>query len=120
MTEIATKSFVRAQASQEIASKYALLEDAEVVALVLAEHKPSANAFIRGVWITVGSLFVAFAGIGIFLPGMPTTSWLVAAAYCYGRSSQKLFKWLITNRYLGVLCLDITGLGRPFPFIQKL
>lgn len=120
VTEIATKSFVRAQASLDIASKYASLEDEEVVALVLAEHKPSANAFVRGVWITIGSLFVAFAGIGIFLPGMPTTSWLVAAAYCYGRSSQKLFQWLLTNRYFGGPLLGYYRSGKALPFHSKI
>ena len=57
--------------------------DEVVVQRVLSEHKPSRNPVVRGVWICVGSLAVVFAFIGVILPGWPTTSWLVMAAYCY-------------------------------------
>ena len=77
----------RRQTSLHLAETYASLEDEEVITMVLAEHKPSANPVVRSIWIVIGSIFVFFAGIGVFLPGWPTTSWLVAAAYCYGRSS---------------------------------
>ena len=73
------------------------LSEEEIIETVLSQHKPSRNPFVRGVWITVGSIGVLFAIIGIFLPGWPTTSWLVLSAYCYARSSKKMFKWLLTN-----------------------
>ena len=71
--------------------------DEAVIKRVLSEHKQSRNPFIRGLWISFGSLAVIFAIIGIVVPGWPTTSWLVLAAYCYARSSQKLFRWLLTK-----------------------
>ena len=61
------------------------LTEEEIIQRVLGEHKPSRNSFIRGLWIVVGSLAVVFAVIGIFIPGWPTTSWLVLSAYCYAR-----------------------------------
>ena len=98
----------------------AALKDAEFIADVLANHKPSSNPVVRLIWILVGSLFVVFAGIGVLLPGWPTTSWLVAAAYCYGRSSQRLFRWLLTNRVFGSILLDYYRNGRALPLHSKM
>lgn len=110
----------RTEASLALAETYASLSDDEVVQQVLANHKPSANPVVRIVWIVFGSIFVVFAAVGVFLPGWPTTSWLVAAAYCYGRSSQNLFRWLVTNRVFGSLLLNYYRSGRALPFHSKI
>ena len=110
----------RKEASLALAETYASLSDDEVVHQVLANHKTSANPVVRIVWIVVGSIFVVFAAVGVFLPGWPTTSWLVAAAYCYGRSSQNLFRWLVTNRVFGSLLLNYYRSGRALPFHSKI
>ena len=94
--------------------------DDVVVQRVLSEHKPSRNPIVRGVWIGVGSLAVVFAFIGVILPGWPTTSWLVMAAYCYGRSSQKLFRWLLTNRMFGPMILEYYRSGKALPLHSKM
>jgi uncharacterized membrane protein YbaN (DUF454 family) len=39
--------------------------------------------------------------IGIFLPVMPTTVFLLLAAACYARSSERFYQSLVTNRFLG-------------------
>ncbi len=39
--------------------------------------------------------------LGIFLPLLPTTPFLLLAAACYIRSSEKFYRWLITNRWFG-------------------
>lgn len=110
----------RKEASLALAVTYAALSDDEVVNQVLSNHKPSANPIVRIVWIVFGSIFVVFAGIGVFLPGWPTTSWLVAAAYCYGRSSQQLFRWLLTNRVFGSMLLSYYRSGRALPLHSKI
>jgi len=110
----------RLDAAKRLAEEYAALSDEEVITAVLAEHKPSANPVVRSIWIVVGSLFVGFAAIGIFLPGWPTTSWLVAAAYCYGRSSQRLFRWLLTNPLFGEPLLGYYRSGRSLPLHSKI
>ena len=94
--------------------------DEVVIQRVLAEHKPSRNPFIRGLWVSFGSLAVIFAIIGIIVPGWPTTSWLVLAAYCYARSSQKLFRWLLTNRMFGPALLEYYRSGRALPLHSKM
>ena len=81
-----SSSFTRKEASLVLAQTYAALSDDEVVSQVMSNHKPSANPVVRLVWIVLGSAFVVFAAIGVLIPGWPTTSWLVAAAYCYGLS----------------------------------
>lgn len=48
-----------------------------------------------------GSISLIFGIIGIFLPVLPTTPFLLLAAYCYIRSSKKLYQWLINNKILG-------------------
>jgi uncharacterized membrane protein YbaN (DUF454 family) len=106
--------------SRRLAEAYASLSDAEVIDAVLAEHKPSANPIVRSLWVGFGSIFVVLAGIGVFVPGLPTTSWLVLAAYCYGRSSQRLFLWLLTNRMFGSSLLAYYRSGKALPFHSKI
>lgn len=121
MSETAMSSTTqRKEASRALAEQYESLTDSEVIETVLAMHKPSANPLVRTVWVVLGSVFVVFAGIGVILPGWPTTSWLVAAAYCYGRSSQRLFRWLLTNRVFGSLLLGYYRSGRALPFHSKI
>ncbi len=110
----------RFEASKALAESYVDMSDSEIIEAVLAEHKPSTNPIVRSIWICFGSIFVVFAGIGIFLPGWPTTSWLVFAAYCYGRSSQSLFRWLLTNRAFGASLLGYYRSGRALPFHSKI
>lgn len=99
--------------------QYANLTEKQLIEAILNEHKPSRNPFVRGVWITIGSIGVLFAVIGIFVPGWPTTSWLVLSAYCYARSSQKMFKWLLTNKLFGAGLLEYYRTGRSLPFHSK-
>ena len=58
-------------------------------------------AFGRLAKIFAGSVFLALGIIGIFLPLLPTTPFLLIAAACYARSSQKFYNWLINNKLLG-------------------
>ena len=72
------------------------------------------NKFVRLLWIILGSLFVTIGYIGIFVPGLPTTVFLILAAACYIRSSEKLYNWLINNKHFGQLIKDYyEGKGMP-------
>jgi len=52
--------------------------------------------------------------IGIFVPILPTTPFLLLAAACYMRSSEWLYQWLINNRIFGVYIRNyIEGKGMP-------
>lgn len=54
-------------------------------------------------WVLVitGSFLVGVGIIGIFLPLLPTTPFLLLAATCYIRSSEKFYRWLINNKWIG-------------------
>lgn len=51
--------------------------------------------------IVIGSISVLLGIAGIFLPLLPTTPFLLLAAFCYSRSSDRFYHWLITNRWFG-------------------
>jgi uncharacterized protein len=52
--------------------------------------------------ILAGSFFVALGFVGIFIPLLPTTPFLLLATACYIRSSPKLYQWITKNRIFGV------------------
>lgn len=55
----------------------------------------------------IGGLFSLILGvIGIFIPGLPTTPFLLLTAALFLRSSDRLYKWLIQNRHLGKYVLN--------------
>jgi hypothetical protein len=49
----------------------------------------------------LGTIAVAVGIVGIFVPLLPTTPLLLLAAACYMRSSERLYRWVITNRWFG-------------------
>ena len=55
----------------------------------------------RTLLIGIGTLCVGLGFIGIFVPLLPTTPFLLLAAACYARGSQRFYNWLITNRWFG-------------------
>jgi len=64
-------------------------------------NKITKNNFTKYLLIILGSLFVILGIIGIFLPLLPTTPFLVLASICYIKSSSKFYNWLMNNKYLG-------------------
>lgn len=56
---------------------------------------------LRILLIIVGTLSVILGVIGIFVPVLPTTPFLLLAAILYARSSKRFYNWLMTNRFFG-------------------
>ena len=69
--------------------------------LEIHQVKEAKNPLLRWLWVGLGCLFVGLGAIGAVVPGMPTTVFLVLAAGCFIRSSQKLYDWLISNKTFG-------------------
>lgn len=69
---------------------------------------------VRAVLIAVGWLSVAGGVLGIFLPLVPTVPFLLLAAACFARSSERFHRWLVEHGHLGSLVRDyLEGSGIP-------
>jgi uncharacterized membrane protein YbaN (DUF454 family) len=68
----------------------------------------------RKLLIGAGTLSTGLGIIGIFVPILPTTPFLLLAAACYMRSSERSYRWLISNRIFGAYVRNyIEGRGIP-------
>ena len=59
------------------------------------------STLMRAVLIVCGTIFVGLGILGIFLPLMPTTVFLLLAAACYARSSERFHRRLVEHPWLG-------------------
>jgi uncharacterized membrane protein YbaN (DUF454 family) len=55
----------------------------------------------RVLFFIAGSLALALGALGVLLPVLPTTPFVILAAFCYARSSQRAHSWLLANRVFG-------------------
>jgi uncharacterized membrane protein YbaN (DUF454 family) len=69
--------------------------------IVVQDFSMNRIPFRRYLLIAAGLLSVFMAAVGILLPLIPTTPFLLLAAACFVRSSDRLYKWLLTNPWLG-------------------
>jgi uncharacterized membrane protein YbaN (DUF454 family) len=68
----------------------------------------------RRLLIGAGTLSTGLGIIGVFIPILPTTPFLLLAAACYMRSSERFYQWLINNRIFGAYVRNyIEGRGMP-------
>ncbi len=58
--------------------------------------------WIKLLLMIAGTIFVGLGVIGIFLPVIPATPFLLLAAACYAKSSRRFYCWLLNNRWFGV------------------
>lgn len=56
---------------------------------------------LRPLYFLLGLVMVALGVIGIFVPLMPTTTFLILAAWCFARSSRRAENWLLSHPRLG-------------------
>lgn len=55
----------------------------------------------KGILIVIGTVSLILGIIGLFLPVLPTTPFLLLTSCCYLRSSKKLYHWLMTRKVIG-------------------
>lgn len=70
------------------------------------EPRPAKSAAVRYLLLGAGHLFVALAVIGLFVPLLPTTDFLLLAAACYARASKRFHRWLLSSRLFGSVLRD--------------
>ncbi len=68
----------------------------------------------RGAWIVAGLGCVGIGAIGIIVPGLPTTVFFIAAAWCFARSSPRLEQWVLDLPKIGPAVRRYrAGMGMP-------
>lgn len=55
----------------------------------------------KAIWAIIGGIALILGLVGIPLPLLPTTPFLLLAAFCFGRSSDRLQHWLLGHPQLG-------------------
>ncbi|MBZ0268704.1 YbaN family protein [bacterium] len=63
--------------------------------------RPHRNRLVRGLLIVAGTILVGIGIAGMFLPLLPTTIFLLGAAACYARASDRFYDRLLANRLCG-------------------
>lgn len=73
---------------------------------------------IRTLYTVLGSMALGLGVLGIFLPLLPTTPFLLLAAFCFLRGSPRMHAWLMSHRVLGPYIRDFQE-GRGIPLQSK-
>lgn len=63
-----------------------------------AEHR---SRWVRAFFLAAGTVALVLGLVGIFLPLLPTTPFVLLAAACYARGSRRFYDWLLAQRTFG-------------------
>jgi uncharacterized membrane protein YbaN (DUF454 family) len=81
---------------------------------------PVAEAPLRWLWQSLGLLFLALGLVGVVLPVMPTTPFLLVAAAAFAKSSPRLHGWLLGHPVFGPPIRNWEEHGAIAPWAKRL
>jgi len=67
----------------------------------LNQKRSERSRLKKGLFVVAGSIFLALGCIGIVLPILPTTPFLLLSAACYYKGSERMHRWILNNRWFG-------------------
>jgi uncharacterized protein len=74
---------------------------------------------LKALFLTAGTICLTLGVIGIFVPLLPATPFLLIAAACYMRSSERMYNWLLNNRWCGIYIKNYRA-GKGIPLKTKI
>jgi uncharacterized membrane protein YbaN (DUF454 family) len=76
--------------------------------------EPAPSRIPKPLLLGLGWLCVGLGFTGVFIPGLPTTIFLLIAIWCFYRSSERAHRWLLSHHILGPYIRDVvSGKGMP-------
>jgi uncharacterized membrane protein YbaN (DUF454 family) len=85
----------------------------------IPESELHPSRVVRVALLTLGTLALLLGIIGVFLPVLPTTPFVLVAAACYARASEKFYRRLLANKTFGLLIVEWRR-HRSIPYRVKL
>lgn len=68
--------------------------------------KAPSRALVRGAWNTLGGVALLLGLIGVVLPVLPTTPFVLVAAFAFSKGSPRMRRWLVEHAIFGPLIAD--------------
>ncbi|UTC46189.1 DUF454 domain-containing protein [Treponema vincentii] len=53
---------------------------------------------MKYIWLAAGCLFLGFGLVGVVLPILPTTPFILVAVFCFAKSSERMHRWLLSTQ----------------------
>lgn len=75
---------------------------------------------MRLIWLICGLTTLGLALIGAVLPLLPTVPFLLLSAFCFARSSERLYHWLLSHKTFGPMISDWQSSGAIRPSAKKM
>ena len=67
----------------------------------LSREEARPSKFKKGLFVVAGTVSLGLGFVGIVLPVLPTTPFLLLSAACYYKGSERLHRWMLDNRLFG-------------------
>ncbi|WP_368184847.1 YbaN family protein [Aestuariibius sp. HNIBRBA575] len=67
----------------------------------MSETPNSHSATTRAIWWVIGWAALILGGIGVLLPVLPTTPFMILAAFAFAKGSPRMRQWLLDHHMFG-------------------
>lgn len=75
---------------------------------------------IRLLWFTLGLSSLLLGTVGVITPLLPTVPFVLLAAFCFARSSERVHDWLLSHRTFGPMIVNWREKGAIGPMAKRL